>query len=93
MRERFDITVEVLDCVQEETAIATASAYLAYGDQTDTFGYAPTMVGVTVQEDGDGPIAVTIGTILRVQDDDHLKAFMDELTRMSKVVSVERGDA
>lgn len=90
VRETYEIMVEVLDCIDKETAIATASAYLAYGDQTETFGYAPTIDSVRVHSDGDGPTAVTITTTLTIASDTDRKRFMDELARLSKVVSVER---
>lgn len=89
-RETFTLRVEVLDCIDNGTAIATAAAYLAYGDTTDTIGYAPNIKETEVHTDGDGPIAVTLSIGVNIQDDDHLKLFMDELATMSKILSVER---
>jgi (p)ppGpp synthase/HD superfamily hydrolase len=89
-RETFDITVEVLNRYHKDTAIATASSYLAYADQTDTIGYAPAYESVFVHKDGEHPVSVTLTVSVKIQDDRHLKRFMDELTQLSRVLSVER---
>jgi hypothetical protein len=90
MRETFNVRVEVLDCNDNKTAIAKASMYLAYGDQTDTVGYSPVIHDVAVHSDSTGPIGVTFRVTLSVGSDQDLKRFMDELATMSKVQSVER---
>lgn len=91
-REIFDITVEVLNRSQDENAIATASAYLAYADQTDTIGYAPDYQDTTVNDShGDqNPVSVTFTIGLEIPNDSALKRFMDEMAQLSKVLSVER---
>lgn len=89
-RHTFHIVVEVLSCTEERTAIATAASYLAYADQTDTIGYAPAYKNVTVRSNDAGPLSVGLTVTLSIQDDDHLKRFMDELTQLSRVLSVER---
>jgi hypothetical protein len=90
-REIFDITVEVLNRSQDENAIATASAYLAYADQTDTIGYAPDYRDIIVNSHGgQHPVSVTFTIGLQVPNDSALKRFMDEMAQLSKVLSVER---
>jgi len=89
-QDHFIIRTEVLDCVDEGNAIATAAAYLAYCDTTDTIGYNPSISNNVVHTNSSGPIAVTLRIGVNIQDDDHLKLFMDELANMSKVLSVER---
>jgi|APHM01.1.fsa_nt_gi hypothetical protein len=95
----FTITVTALSSDDAQTAVAETSAFLAYTDQTDTIGYAPNFNSVTVHEEmqgvnqqipRQGPDAVTFEIGLAIEDDDHLKRFMDELTRLSRVVSVSR---
>lgn len=90
--KQITAVVEVLDCVDEQTAIATASAYLAYADQTDTFGYNPTIHQTRVFQDGDGPVAVEFTFDANLPSDDDVKRFMDEMAHLSKVMSVEWGE-
>lgn len=89
-RERFQILVEVLNCADKQTAIATAGAKLAYADQTDTIGYAPDIKNVYVHSDGDGPLSVDLTVEVAIENDEHLKQFMDELAALAPVMSVER---
>lgn len=89
-RETFDITVEVLNRSLRDTAIATASAYLAYADRTDTIGYAPAYESVFVHTDGEHPVSVTLTITVEIVNDDALKRFMDEMVELSRVMSVER---
>jgi|APHM01.1.fsa_nt_gi hypothetical protein len=89
-RETFTVTVEVLNCIDKETAIATAASYLAYCDMTDTIGYEPNYVDTEVHTDGDGPIAVTLHVELNIAGDSHLSQLMEQFADMSKVLAVER---
>ena len=91
VRETFHLTVEVLNCTSEETAIATAASYVAYCDTTNTIGYAPKYQSATVVSDADGPIRVNLSVEVQIGIDNHLKQLMDELANMSKILSVERG--
>lgn len=90
-REMFSIVVGTLAKADEQVAIADASAYLAFADQTDTFGYSPDIKTVKVYRDEDGPIAVDIRVSLAVENDAHLKRFVDQMTHLSRVRSLERG--
>lgn len=88
--ETFDITVTVRDCIEKEIAIARASSYLSYADQTDTVGYAPNFKSVFVHTDGTHPTHVTLTVELEIMNDQELKRFMDEMVQLAKVKSVER---
>ena len=90
VRETFHLTVEVLGCTTEETALATAASYATYCDMTDTIGYVPNYQSANVVSDGDGPIRVNLSVKVQIENDDHLKELMDEFARMSKILSVER---
>jgi hypothetical protein len=88
MPERtYTIHVEVLNCKENETAIAQAAAYLGYADPSVMT--APTFDTVEVQTDGDGPIGVDLTVSLHLSDDSY-KRFLDEMTTLRKVISVER---
>lgn len=89
-RKTFKILVEVLNCTDEKTAIATASAKLTYADRTDTVGYAPNISDVRTHFDGDVPISVELTARLQIHGDSHLKEFIDEMTELAPVMSVER---
>jgi hypothetical protein len=90
MPERtYTIHVEVLNCRENETAIAQAAAYLAYADRTDSVGPDPTFDYVRVQEDGDGPIGVDLTVSLYLSKQSY-KRFLDEMKSLRKVISVER---
>lgn len=91
-RETFQITVEILNRKNENEAIATAAAYLAYADQTDTIGYSPSFTGARSLSDSSGPFAVILTMELNISNDNHLKEFMDEMAHLSRVKSVERGE-
>lgn len=92
-RQEFHIIVEVLNCKERETAIATAASYLAYTDQTDTIGHAPAYTNVSVRSNDAGPLTVGLTVEVQISNDKHLKRFMDEITQLSRVLSVERGEA
>lgn len=77
----------------EQTAIAEASRYLAYGDQTDTFGYGGRVFEVDVYgglSSGANDWGVGLKFSAPIGSDNDLKAFMDEMAMLAHVESVER---
>lgn len=84
-RETYNVRVEVLDCIDSETAIATAAAKIAYADRTDTIGYAPAFETVAVHSDGDGPIGVTLAITVTISNELHREAFEEELGELAAV--------
>jgi hypothetical protein len=91
MSERtYTIRVEVLNCKENETAIAQAAAYLGYADQSVMAGAM--VETVEVQEGVDAHprhVAVDLTVSLGLSDDKH-KRFLDEMKSLRKVISVER---
>ena len=90
--ETFDVIVGVTGQTDEQNAIADVSQYLAYADQTDTFGHRGNVTDVNVYADADGPFAVKLQFTTTIENDDALKRFMDEMTTLARVESVERLD-
>jgi hypothetical protein len=89
--EGFEVIVAVSETIDNrEMAIADASKYLAYADQTDIFGYHGSLLYVKVHGDEDGPFAIGFQFAAPIESDDALKRFMDEMTQLSRVESVER---
>jgi hypothetical protein len=89
--EGFEVIVAADEGITDkETAIADASRYLAYADQTDTFGYHGGILGVDVHGDEGGPFAIGFQFAAPIEDDHALKRFMDEMAQLSHVESVER---
>jgi len=91
----FTIQIRIDDVTDENVAIAKAGMYLAYADTTETIGYNPNIKRSTVKSspntDGDKSVTITLG--VNIQDDQHLEAFIDEIERLSRVVSFEhQGD-
>lgn len=93
----FEVIVGVSSEVaqDEQTAIAEASRYLAYADQTDTFGYNGRVFAVDVyggknyeDEVLDYGVGLSFSTV--IVDDDDLKSFMDEMAMLAHVETVER---
>jgi hypothetical protein len=88
MPERtYTIHVEVLNCKENETAIAQAASYL--GGTVPSVMTAPSFDTVRVEEYPDGPVGVDLTVSLYLSDDEH-KRFLDKLTTLRKVISVER---
>ena len=90
--EAFEVIVSQSGEMNQNVAVANASKYLAYADRTDTFGYDGdvfdvNMYGGPTQEQDYGIGLCFAATIV---NDDELKAFMDEMTQLAKVESVER---
>jgi hypothetical protein len=95
MTVTFAVTVSVNDEIgdlnERGLVVADASAYLAYADRTDTFGYLGTLEGVTCHRKHNHAYeAATLTFKAPVPSDDDLKRFMDEMAELSRVMSVER---
>lgn len=75
----------------KEMAIANCSKYLAYADQTDTFGYHAAIRDVDFHRNRrKGDTHRVIFTFdAPITNDSELKAFMDEMATLSRVESVE----
>jgi len=90
--QAFEVIVGQPESIDSErVAIAESARYLAYSDQTDTFGYHGAVFEVNVFGGGDGEgwgIGLQFDAV--ISSDDELKAFMDEMAQLSKVESVER---
>lgn len=91
-QQRFEVTVVARENPESKAmAIANCSKYLAYGDQTDTFGYHAAIKDVDFRRNhrkGDAHrVIFTFET--PITHDTELKAFMDEMATLSRVESVE----
>jgi len=90
-KEAFEVIVGVAEGIADSTvAIAHASQYLAYADRTDTYGYHGDTFDVNVYGEEDGPFGIGLCFAAPIENDDALKRFMDEMTQLSHVESVER---
>lgn len=95
--EKFNVIITQAGSQTENKAVANASKYLAYADQTDTFGYSGDIIDINVYG-GDYPIGngsvqdfkIEICFAATIINDNDLKKFMDEMVTLSKVESVER---
>lgn len=90
-REAFEVIVGVSGKATRDMAIAAASRYLAYADQTDTFGYLSEIMGIQVygrEEEGDWGVGIHFNT--PIENDDARERFMSELENLSRVESFER---
>jgi len=91
----FEVIVSQNGEQSENTAVANAAKYLAYADQTDTFGLEGDVFDVNVYG-GDlaegGPQDYGIGLCFAAPfpSDTYLKLFMDEMVTLAKVESVEQ---
>lgn len=103
--QAFEVIVSQNGEQSENNAVANASKYLAYADRTDTFGYHGDVFDVNVYggptsgadaEDSGKPRPASedygIGLCFAapIPSDDDLKRFMDEMTQLAHVESVER---
>jgi len=88
----FEVIVSVSgDVDSREIAIAEAARYLAYADTTDTYGYDGDTIDVNVYDGGEGlDYGIGIHFVATIGNDDALKRFMDEMTQLARVESVER---
>jgi hypothetical protein len=87
----FTIGVEAPQDSTEMAAVASASSYLAYADQSDTFGYNPTLLDLTYWErpDETGVVDITFKTPFLPSEEDRQR-FKNEMDRLSRVLTLER---
>ncbi len=85
------VTIETPEYTEENASIASAAAYLAYADRTDTFGYAPDIEKAMYWETKKGKhlVDLTFQPMMAINDSDR-KRFMDEMAKLSRVLTVER---
>lgn len=90
MRKSYEVTVGVPTNPNDEVlAAAAASRWLAYADQTDTFGYLADIKDVEPYTNDVEVCAVAITFTAPFPSDDDVKAFMDEMAHLSRVETVE----
>jgi hypothetical protein len=89
--EGFEVIVSQDGAQSENTAVANAAKYLAYADQTDTFGYAGDVFDVNVY-DGNNGMDYGIGLCFAapIPSDDYREQFFDEMETLAKVETFER---
>jgi len=92
MMREYDITVSVPHeddgtLKQEHSIIAEASKYLAYADQTDTFGYsaAVTHANVLTYKTDDDTDHVYMRFLVPLPGIDSIEEFNEELERLAHV--------
>lgn len=85
-RKTFEADVRVDDPVDAQLAIAAASRYLTYADQTDTFGYHGEVKDVlTTLEDEGWTIRFTFEVMLGPKDEERFRNEVDRLSRAELV--------
>jgi hypothetical protein len=90
---QYGLTVSVPsdegESLQSNSVIANAAKYLAYADQTDTFGYHGNVVHAhkmkTMNDDGSSNVYMRI--LVPIPGDDYRQEFEDELDRLAHVRS------
>ena len=85
----YEVVVGVTGHTDEQNAIADASQYLGYADQTDTFGYRADVTDVKVISDADGPTAVSLHFVVQ-ETENQLDRFENELDILARVESFDR---
>lgn len=89
--EAFEVIVGADGDLSKEQAIADASRYLAYCDQTDSFGYSANILDVETHGgfgNGDWGIAFTFSH--HVTDDLEREKFYSEMKALSRVEVYEQ---
>jgi hypothetical protein len=88
----YMVAVEPPQNTTESASIATAAAYLAYADRSDTFGYAPNIEKVVCWETKEGKPIVdfTFEPMIGLGDDSMHERFLHEMAQLSRVLTVER---
>lgn len=90
--EAFEVIVSQSGEMNQNVAVANATKYLAYADQTDSFAYNGDVFDVNMYggptSNQDYGIGLCFSTT--IVNDDELKAFMDEMAQLALVESVER---
>lgn len=97
MRKKvYEVVVEVSDdSTDKHRAIAEASRYLAYADQSDTFNpmdsdlYGVDVNGGTVDGSAEYDWRIGLTFAATLPSDDDVKRFMDEMASLSRVKTVE----
>jgi hypothetical protein len=91
-KHAYMVAVETPEYAEEGPSIASAAAYLAYGDRTDTFGYAPDIEKAICWETKEGTsiVDLTFEPMMAMGDDLAKKRFMDEMAQLSRVLTVEQ---
>lgn len=90
--QAFEVIVGQSGEMNQNVAIANAAKYLAYADQTDTFGYSGDVFDVNCYGGAGTGEDYGIGLCFAatIENDAALKRFMDEMTQLAHVESVER---
>ena len=89
--EGFEVIVGQSGEKNESVAIAAASQYVAYCDQSDTFGYRGDVFDVNVYDGEEGrDYGIGLCFAAPIENDDELKTFIDAMARLAHVESVER---
>lgn len=88
---QFEVLVG-MDSDSPDKAIADASKYLAYGDQSNVFGEATVLATELVEylSEWEEGVAITFG--YNFASDEQMAEFMEQMRHLSHVVSVERVD-
>jgi hypothetical protein len=87
-REKYEITVEVLSCIEEEAAIAQAAAHLAEeSDMAQLDQDSMHVRSAVVRTDADGPISVTLTMDISIIHIYAIEDFENELNSISRVIN------
>jgi hypothetical protein len=91
---KFETTVEVARASEHnrEVAVANCASYVAYADQTDTFGYHGVVDDAVVIDAGPPNYyveTVTFWWTAPVANPDDIQKVADEMSRLSRVESHE----
>lgn len=79
--EEYEVIVSVSeDVTDRDIVIANASQYLAYADQTDTFGYSGSIVDVDVRDS-----AVALKFLAIIENDGARERFLSEMEQLARV--------
>lgn len=78
---QFEVVVST-DGSNEWKSVAQASQYLAYADQTDTFGYLADIIGVDYSAEQE---TVSLEFEAPHPSEDEMHQFMDEMVALSRV--------
>jgi hypothetical protein len=83
--KRFIVTVEASEKnLSANAAIASASAYLAYADTTNTFAQSRSIYGASVNADAEYQ-TVELSFEVMIENESHYHEFTDELENIARV--------
>ncbi len=89
--EAFEVIVSQPGEMSEDVAVASAAKYLAYCDQTDTYGYHGDTFDVNVYGGGETQdYGIGLCFAAPLPHDGELERFMDEMEMLSRVESTTR---